>query len=1013
MKHLHSLVLFTVLLLTFQLWAQEIERKSAHEIWTEMTEAGITQHQRRTYVAGAPGVEQAEAAADAGKYVMFGGEKEGSSALITRVMGPDKASFKTYVERLPEEQRAKFLREFLDGWSSGRYRLNGVKNAAGELVQVDLTGLKGVNYQSLSATDLDAKFDLFLERTGDTSFSHIKKQTRMNIFNGKFEGLSQLGSMKKALKDYTIHYGQFVPLLGEPEKFIEAAHNTSTGWEMNFKPQKSYGEFENMIDWFRTTLKNVGEKFEAPGHQWIVFPKTAEAIKDPAKATELVEKVGEIHKNNQAYIVLKGIEGNAGIEMSNYKAVHHDETLVSGQWSEHSTGRGVIRLENERFAVDGAQSYAIEFRAGTKSDPIRRKTQKFLISRYAAQEFDDLAPGKSWELQPGMNMAPEDIVRRFGVTPAEAEGFLNKLDTSTYQGRWGEASVSAEYRVPLWNWEDAPYLTDVKKAEIKRLTATYIKSVASLPSADLDAVRLAMRDWAITSRISHDIENYLRPKPQIDMAKAHVYPVKPGAAVDVNKIDFGIEYSARYPLKTSADYVPVPGQAGKYEWRKTYYDYTPEERERVIKGFAQQLGKEMNNGRFVPVEKIVSDGHGHGLDIAYEVKDSQGRTWRAEWDGIGRSYDLNGGMIDTSVRGGHVEIVTPKFTPNEEDMKRVFKAMEKQSLLPQQRFGGGHVNVDLKEFQGKPKAMARFIATYLENRNIMSIMFQHPGRQMGAEPIKVSQNFLEKLKNFNGTEEELKQLLYNEKFFNTRVGRKTKNTQLNLLAYLQDVIPEQFLHEDFDMKNDTWRRTFDVEPKIRKMEFRMFNAPRNAAESALQIKFVKALMNKALNENGAVLASTNPASYKVDYETYARDPEKALKDFDKTMRDLGLDPKEYRAFLVEGLEVTKAQVESPRYLPMSERYKNHPEVRDWGRAVPARATPIASQGRKWNGSDVIPEAEAYREAQMVARRAAENARQTSDPRGKVYRPVQPVSINTGAHCRTPADTLADLLNDAG
>ena len=72
---------------------------------------------------------------------------------------------------------------------------------------------------------------------------------------------------------------------------------------------------------------------------------------------------------------------------------------------------------------------------------------------------------------------------------------------------------------------------------------------------------------------------------------------------------------------------------------------------------------------------------------------------------------------------------------------------------------------------------------------------------MPRRAVEVSETLRAKLKNFRGTETELKQLLYNERYFNQRIGRKTRNMQIDMSAYFQDVIPARYIHEDFDMKN--------------------------------------------------------------------------------------------------------------------------------------------------------------------------------------------------------------------
>jgi len=1015
----HFLIWHLFLLIAFIPVAssQSDSKKTAFDVWTDLTEAGINFNENKVHVQGLDEV---------GNHVMFGAEKEGSSALITRVMGPNKQGFKKWISTLNEESRKNFLKDFLDGMQSGKYRLSDVKNAKGELVPLDLNHLKGASFDSLSLKELEDKFDDYLKNAGDKSFSHLKPQIRMNIFNGKFSGLNQSNCLKSIPEKESI-YKHFTPLWGDAEKYLQSAHNTSTGWEINFQPQNSYGEFEKMISWFKTSLKNTGELFEAPGHQWVVLPKTKAELESKRKAIEVIDKLNEIHKNNQAYIILKGLEGNSGIQYSNYKSVLDHESFFYSlneledldietkdpnlkknvNWhiyNAHSTYRGPIRLQNDRFLVENNKSFNVEFRSGTKNDPTRRKTQKFLISRYATQELDDLASGKSWTLNiPNLNDY-EILSKRFDLPEEVFERFFSKVY------RDNMILLEPGYQVPFWNWEEAPYLSEGKKADLKKLTQLYIKTIIDKENPSKEFIGSAIANWAKSSNLSSDIENYLKPKPRLSNPEtAHIFPQKTNAPVDVNKIDLGIEYTGRFPLSTDADYVAVPGQQNKLEWRKTYLDYTPSERKDVIKNFAETLGKELNNGRTVEVVSSSSDGHGHGLDVSYELRDDQGRKWRVEWDGVGRSYDTSGKVIPESLRGGHIEIVTPKFTPTKKDMDSLFQAMDKTDLIPSARMGGGHINIDLKPFEGNPKAMARFLGTYYDNRNMMSLLFQHPGRGVGAEPNRVTPNLINKLKNFNGTEEELKTLLYNEKFFNNRVGRKTKNNQLNLIAYFQDVIPEEYIHEDFDMKNDIWRRTFDVDPKIRKMEFRLFNAPKNAAESALHIKYVRALLNKALNETDPVFLG----NYEVDYEKFAKDPELAMKEFEKSMINLSLDPKEYRPFVLDGLELAKAHTESPKFLSTEEKLKPHPEIKDWKKAIPPRSTPVASAGRKWEGQGVEQEAKVYKENLQKGRVVAEAARRTKDPEGKLVKEITVTSssLQSGAACRTPGEALNELLEE--
>jgi hypothetical protein len=229
-----------------------------------------------------------------------------------------------------------------------------------------------------------------------------------------------------------------------------------------------------------------------------------------------------------------------------------------------------------------------------------------------------------------------------------------------------------------------------------------------------------------------------------------------------------------------------------------------------------------------------------------------------------------------------------------------------------------------------------------------------------------------------------------------------------MIAYFQDAIPEEFIHQDFDMKNDLWRRTFDVNPKIRKMEFRMFNAPRNAAESALQVKFVRAMMNKALNEDSPVFRG----NYEVNTGALSSNPEKAEAEFLRVMNDLHLDPAEYRAFYTEGLALNVAYAKNPNALSNEQKLALHPEVRDWGHSVQPRATPIGSEGRVWAGNDILPEAREWKRVQQEARVVANTERARLFPSSRVSKLALTGgdSIVSGNRCRTAASAVEDLLD---
>ena len=246
---------------------------------------------------------------------------------------------------------------------------------------------------------------------------------------------------------------------------------------------------------------------------------------------------------------------------------------------------------------------------------------------------------------------------------------------------------------------------------------------------------------------------------------------------------------------------------------------------------------------------------------------------------------------------------------------------------------------------------------------------------------------MEQLHDFRGTEAELKALLYNERYFNTRVGRKSRYLQLDVGAYFQDVVPPHLLTQDFDLMNDIWRQNFNVDPRIRKMEFRLFDAPRNEVEAALQVKLVRAMLHQALNETAQLPGRVQ----KVDHEAYVRNPNQAFSDLRELSQKLGLDFEEYRPMLVEGMATSRDVVTGEGYQPLSTRLAQNPKVQEgWGQAVAPRPAgqAIASEGRVWTG-EPIAEALGFdrtrREAQAEAQRLRSDveARRSQGPRSGV------------------------------
>lgn len=910
----------------------ESYKVTAEQVFLDMLESGITGEYKEQKVVGTDGK------------VTYGAEKEGSSSLITRVMGPNLKEINRYLEvDLTSEERISFKRNFLLKWLKGSYREKNVKSLNGELKDFQFKEINSKSLLNLDETRLNEVFNKWLEIAGDKWFSFVKPSIRRKIFNGELDGQNKKPLGKTISHRRTTTYSYWTSLYGRPEKYITNSHNTSVGWEINFNPMSSYAEFIEMKDWFSEALRNVGEKFGEPGHQRLVYPTRKNGDQRELKVS--ANKLAEIYKNAQAYLVLKGQEGLSGMETANYKSPATDERLMDFGYG----SRNLLRLEENRF---GSDTLAIEIRGGTKTRSTQDFIQMSLASRYAANDFEGIFEAQTWELIKGSTPTVSDLVSRFDIPRKIAEDAFRNLTDASTTVRDSKRNINSSFLTPFWYWENAPYLSTKKKAALKKLTRAFIVSAAFWKKPSTNDIISALQSWAIASNLTNDIKRYLNPlsnnKNYSEELIGKILNYENSVnkrIIDVNSIDLGIEYTARYPITLRGDYVKGVLEAQKFGWKKTEFDLTVEERkvllEKVAVNFAKELGGSPGNVTF-----STEQTHGNSLEMAYELLDSKGRKVRVEWDGIGRDYDVDSKVITESVRGGHIEVVTPKFVPSAKDIQAVFKVFKKLNLIPSNKAGGGHINIDLAPFEGNPKALARFITLFNNNKGIIALMFQHPQRLRSAEPIEIAENIGNKLVNFNGTEEELKKLLYDNRYFNNRLGRKSRYIQLDLSAYFQDVIPPDFIQKDFDIKNDPWRRNFNVDPKIRKAEFRLFNAPSTDSESAFQIRLVRGLLNYALNGSSeGELLNWNPQEVK--YEAYVKEPGLAFDHLERLAKTIGLDPNDYKRYVLDGLTTTKIYLSSPHYLSLEQQLKNFPKQEGWGKAVKARSAEqaISSEGR--------------------------------------------------------------------
>lgn len=771
--------------------------------------------------------------------------------------------------------------------------------------------------------------------------------------------------------------------------------------------------------WSLTFLMTTlwGTAFSAEkAHDFLKHLEVAEVTNDSnskiyMKGQEITKlgqvKIPELEKNIRAHIVL-----NELLENENPILLTNENLEEGNNKSPKKEKGGFFNFLSKLVKKNSTKDNSLK-NLGEKLLPAGLK--RFYLSRWYANEWRDLTTAKSWNLVPNEVLSAQNfkqiqkksklqkMAARFDVAPENMEKFVKIILAVKEKDN---TRIDPYFLVPLWNWQDAPYLHGRKKSFIKNLSRDLINFVATSSDLDFKKIHNAVKDWVKATKITTDIEEYLRPKKRLRNGEIPLhFSISKKAKVNVNNIDLGIEYTGRFSTVAAYNFTRRKMKDGHKHWVETRIGMLPQERENVIKEVAQSLSKKLGNESSVKVNKVDDGGHGHGMAIAYNFLDPQGRKWRVEWDGINRSYDSNGKIIPGSGRAGHIELVTPKFLPKFAEMKAVEESFRDNDIIPSPVAGGGHVNIDLAPFKGNPRAFARFLSLFHEHRGIIALMFQNESRLKSAEPVKVSSKLSSELKNFNKSENELKKLLYNERYFNTRIGRKTRYLQLDITSYFQDVIPEKFIHDDFDILNPVvpWRPQFRVDPKVRKMEMRMMDAPTDAYMSAMQMKLVKALLNKAFNDDSALSGKVQ----EVSHQSYMKNPKKAFADLQTLTEKFGLSFEDYKGFLAEGILKAKEAKDEDNFNPLDERMKNYPKVDVWEKAVTPRTENegFAYHSRQWTLQDgstrtpVLPQVKLNIKQNVKVLKAADTHRALS------------LSKPTACFRRKPSAVLSDGMQE--
>jgi hypothetical protein len=514
------------------------------------------------------------------------------------------------------------------------------------------------------------------------------------------------------------------------------------------------------------------------------------------------------------------------------------------------------------------------------SAPIRELTKKYL-SEGEIRSLESFEQEFKW-------MKHSDSSRAFNH-------FRNKITAPLLP--W-EKRIPLDYKLPALERARARFAEGLSKiakeflAEKEKIRGR--PEMAKLNEETIEKIKRLSYLFSDRMRLDEDFERYLTPRP----TKLPEILVDSKGPIDVNNVDLGIEYSFRFPDP------PRGKSTAQAEIRQ------------AAESLSQALGG-------TPLKEESSDGHGHNLSVKYSFNDGEGRKWRVEWDGVTRTY-VDGKAVNP--RAGHIEIPSPKWSPKTADeIAQLYQTMRELGKNPRRGAGGAHVNVDLAPLRALPekegaRKMANLLNYFESNREMIQFLWQHPFRERAASPVQMSQKLVNKLNEFNGTWDDLGKLLYEEKYFNPFETRKPAYTQLNATAVMGSVIPSEY-NRTIDIKNPEvpWTPAFGGKGRDR-IEFRLFDAPTDEYLAALQVKYVRALLNSSLNRGGVI--SHNPKHSPQELETWKQDPAKFLRAAREHLRELGLDAEEFKPLLGQAHFVQTATpsakpplVEFPGFLP--------------------------------------------------------------------------------------------------
>ena len=295
------------------------------------------------------------------------------------------------------------------------------------------------------------------------------------------------------------------------------------------------------------------------------------------------------------------------------------------------------------------------------------------------------------------------------------------------------------------------------------------------------------------------------------------------------------------------------------------------------------------------------------------LMDADGKKWTAETDG---------GVVELRDESGRTpqvfETKTAWFKADELDrMQLALASLQANGVRPSYRYGGGHIQVKLKGyFEKHPVQLASFINLMLTHEPILVHLMTHQRRQENARPLSIERppgettgpTLAQRLGHgLNGLLQNPDSDCRSDAALRSHFTREFREGQTVqetcLLAFIARFGIEIVGDRTFAINLQSWRGAASPLKLHDSVEFRLFNAPKNARDAELEERLVRVMADAAIRSPSAILYEEKfDRVYDLDSYYTAYFPAERDAQFGGLLRRIGMSAADIALYASEYLD---------------------------------------------------------------------------------------------------------------